>query len=240
MPDTHSPIDGVSSLCPALSHRFLSLQEAGCHPQPLARESVRLQALLSGFDDIAFCRPQALPQLAQRIRGQHAQSVVSTLESACLHWEAKEHRLARTQFGNHLRRHPADVVALFCTHIFDCCLGQPHALREDLARCARHIEASHSLYPYYLSIHAYVLADADQAEQALPLALAALRQRQDNLYGIYAAMRALQALGCRQESALFLAQSRRLWAERPQLHARMLRMLTSADASFDRANAGLA
>lgn len=211
--------DGVCSLWPELNFHFLSLNGIPQYLLPTTGAQAVLRELLAGCDAITSCELKDLYRFKLILQALDKSEInrpeLQFLAEAFHAWVDLDYSRARMLFRRHLQQFPADVVALYCTHMFDFCTGQTPELLDDLESCGAHITAGHPLYSFYLSIKAFVLCETGQAPQGLTIGLESVRHYPTNIYGIHAVAHAMHEQERWQELCAFLEQCKAEWIDNP-------------------------
>ena len=176
-------------LAPAMQAAFiLSMTEPGLVPQ--AREAAaQAEALAAGA-----CERERAHVAALRT------ALAGCWKQACAQWDAI------------LLRHPRDLLALFCAHLYDFYRGDARNLRQRVARVLPEWPVDDPLRPYVLSMHAFGLEECQLYAQAEATGREAASGDAAVPWAIHAVAHVMEMQGRHEEGLRWLADREAEWS----------------------------
>ena len=131
--------------------------------------------------------------------------------AAARHWlEGKVARAARV-YGELVRDHPRDLLALLVAHGLDFRLGQRRMLRDRVAHVLPHWNARDPAYGYLLGMHAFGLEETGRYDAALAAARRSLELVPDNAAAIHVIAHVFEMRGPPDQGLAWLRGTQPIW-----------------------------
>ena len=111
-----------------------------------------------------------------------------------------------------LRRHPRDLLALLCAHLFDFYRGDARALRARVARVLPEWPQDDPLQPYVLGMYAFGLEECNLYAQAEAVGRRALSGPAQVPWAVHAVAHVMEMQGRHAEGAAWLQDQTAGWA----------------------------
>jgi len=119
---------------------------------------------------------------------------------------------ASQAYGELLRDHPRDRLALLVAHALDFRLGRRDMLRDRVASVLTHWDASDREYGFVLGMHAFGLEETGNYRDALTVARKSLEFIPDNSAAIHVIAHVLEMTGTPDRGIAWLRATQPIWA----------------------------